>query len=535
MEAATLHKTRLGESQHAPIREAIGGRPQGLRREITIARAGWGSSGYYSEKVLGRDGPRVFPVGTKMYIDHPSLTEETDRPERSIKHMAAVITRTPRMAGIDLVAECELVEHWAPVINSLADRGMLDLSLRAYGLEEHGHIAMKEGPIITELLEGISVDFVTEGGLGGKVGKLIEEAVKKTPLEEKLASAIREGLASAGKEKWGGRDTYVYLEDYDHENAFAIFCISPEGSESYYLKTAYKEEDGECVLVGDAEEVDRQVQYVPDGGSGGGNSYSESMPAHLKEARNVAHWLEASIHRSFTETADNHFGSGYLTRGERIALSSAIGEALTAFNASVDQEVPHLLERDIYERPENPGTTVSENDRSGGSNQGGPGMGNEDGLSELRESFKQLKEDTEKRLSEAETKTQEAERRADRAEEKLQMIEAGKAVDRVVGDVEGLPDRAQQRVIESVLNKGIPTTSSGAIDTGVLEERARAEIRAEQEYLAGTGSSEGQVRTFGESIRNGNSGDAESNLEKVLRRRGLSESGARVAAEGRRD
>lgn len=536
MGTATLEKKRLAESEHSPIREALGGRSTGLKREITIARAGWGSSGYYSEDVLRRDGPRVFPVGTKMYIDHPSITEETDRPERSIQHMAAIITRTPRMAGIDLVAECELVEHWAPVINNLADRGMLDLSLRAYGLEEVGAAGGRQGPIITELLEGISVDFVTEGGLGGKVGKLIEEAVRATPVQEKLASTIREGLASAGKERWGGRDTYVYLEDYDHEEAYAIFCVSPEGSESYYLKISYKEEDGECVLTGEPEEVDRQIQYVPDGTGGGGDSYSESMPAHLKEARNVGHYLEAYIHRTFTEAADRHFGDGYLTREERISLSNALGEALKAFASTIESDQPQLFQRDIYADP-TAETTVSErNNRSGGSNRGGPGMGNEDGLSELREEIRRNKEDTDKRLKESEDRASAAETRADRAEDKLQMIEAGKAVDRVIGGVEGLPDRAQQRVIESVLNKGIPTTSGGAIDTGVLEERARAEIRAEQEYLAGAGGSkEGQVSTFGESSRNGGAAEADSNLEKVLRRRGLSESGAKVAAEGRRD
>lgn len=529
----------IAESNKSPIREA-GKRSSGLRREITLARAGWGSSGYYSEDVLRRDGPRVFPVGTKMYLDHPTLTEETDRPERSVKDLAAIITRTPRMAGIDLVAECELVEHWAPVINNLAERGMVDLSLRAYGTEVLGDAGGKRGPIIDELIEGISVDFVTDGGLGGKVGVLIEEALKKVPVEEKLASQIREGLSSAGKEQWGNRTTYVYLEDYDHDEAYAIYCISPDGGESYYLKIAYKEEEGQCVLVGEPEEVERTVGYVPEGtGGGGASSYSESMPPHLKEARNVGHWLEAQIHRQFTEAADRHFGDGYLTRDERIALSSALGDGLQAFSSSVEESAPQLFERDIYSDP-TAGTSVSERkDRSGGSNEGGPGMGNADGLSELRESFEQHKKDTEKRLTEAEDRTKAAEARADRAEDKLALIEAGKVVDRVVRDVEGLPDRAHQRVIESVLGRGVPTTESGALDTAVLEERARAEIHNEQEYLGTVGGSgSGRVTGVGESQHNnggGGSEEGETALEKVFRRRGLSESAAKAAVDGRRD
>jgi hypothetical protein len=433
-------RTKLSEAGGAPFRSS--GEGSGLRREVVLIRAGWGSSGYYSEDVLKRDGPKVFPVGTKMYLDHPSVSEEADRPERSVKDLAAVITSTPRMAGIDLVAECELVEHWAPVINNLAERGMVDLSIRAYGVEEYGEAAGKAGPIIQELLEGISVDFVTEGGAGGKVGKLIEEARRKS-------------------------------------------------------------------------EDDRVLQ----------------------EARNMGHWLEARMHRQFTEITDSLFGEGRLTREERISLSQALGDALNAFNASVEANIPQLYERDPSAEPGKGGTAVSERkDRSGGSNQGGPDMGNVDGLSELRESFEQHKKETEARLSEAESRAKAAETRADRAEEKLQLVEAGSVVDQVVKSTEGLPEKAKARVIESVLNKGIPTLEDGRIDEGVLQERARAEIHAEQEYLkvTGAGSGEGTVRGLGESTRESD-GESSDALKKVLQRRGLSESAAERAVAGRID
>lgn len=529
-------RKHLKEHGAHPLREGLGAR-QGQRREITIIRAGWGASGYYSEEVLRRDG-HIFGPGTKMYIDHPTRTEETDRPERSVTDLAATIVEPPRMAGIDLVSVCEVKKHWVETIDEIA--ADIGLSIRAWGEDEWGDAGGRSGPIVTSLLEAQSVDFVTEPGAGGKVGRMIEESRARTPLQEKLASEIRDGLSSAGKERWGSRDTYVYLEDYDHDEAIAIFCVSPEGSETYYLKCSYTEKDGECVLTGEPEEVERETRYVGAGGSsGGGSGYSESMPAHLKEARNVAHWFEAGIHRHFTEVADNHFGQGYITREERIALSQALGDGLTAFNASVDESVPHLLDRDIYERPENPGTTVSENDRSGGSNQGGPDMGNADGLSELTERFEQHKKDTESRLKEAEDRASKAETRADRAEDNLQLIEAGKVINRVVADVEGLPDRAQERIIESALSRGVPTTSDGQLDRGVLEERARAEIHAEQEYLAGLNGSggnggTGRVRGVSESsTTRATDEDGESALEKVFQRRGLSEGASKAAAAGR--
>jgi hypothetical protein len=56
----------------------------------------------------------------------------------------------------------------------------------------------------------------------------------------------------------------------------------------------------------------------------------------------------------FTDLADDMFGEGRLSRDERIALSNAIGEGLTAFNAVVAEKVPHLYERDIWDEPTSP-------------------------------------------------------------------------------------------------------------------------------------------------------------------------------------
>lgn len=83
-----------------------------------------------------------------------------------------------------------------------------------------------------------------------------------------------------------------------------------------------------------------------------------SRPATtLQEARNIGQWLEARLHLMFTEIADNMFGDGRLTRDERIALSSAIGDALDAFRAGVEAGAVQLYSRDLWQDPE---ATVSE-------------------------------------------------------------------------------------------------------------------------------------------------------------------------------
>lgn len=75
----------------------------------------------------------------------------------------------------------------------------------------------------------------------------------------------------------------------------------------------------------------------------------------LNEAANLGNWLESRIHLAFTQIADDMFGSGKLTREERIALSSAIGNALTAFNASIAEAVPGIYEREPWRDAEESG------------------------------------------------------------------------------------------------------------------------------------------------------------------------------------
>ena len=50
------------------------------------------------------------------------------------------------------------------------------MSIRAAASVESGKRAGRRGPVITELLEGISVDLVTRPGAGGKLISLLESA-----------------------------------------------------------------------------------------------------------------------------------------------------------------------------------------------------------------------------------------------------------------------------------------------------------------------------------------------------------------------
>ncbi len=71
-------------------------------------------------------------------------------------------------------------------------------------------------------------------------------------------------------------------------------------------------------------------------------------PISLRE--NLGEWLEAMIHADVTLRADDMFGSGVLTRDERIAISSAVGAMLDAFRGSLeDGDAAGLYDRSRFD------------------------------------------------------------------------------------------------------------------------------------------------------------------------------------------
>lgn len=77
----------------------------------------------------------------------------------------------------------------------------------------------------------------------------------------------------------------------------------------------------------------------------------------LREAASLGAWVESRIHLSFTSLADDLYGEGKLSRDERIALSSAIGDALGAFVTGVEQSAPQVYQRGRWDTPDDDGGT----------------------------------------------------------------------------------------------------------------------------------------------------------------------------------
>jgi hypothetical protein len=466
----------LTEAPHS-LSEARQGQASKGRFKVLLIQAGWGSSGYYSEAVLKRDGPKVWPKGTHMYLNHPTPSESAERPEGDVQMWASITTSDPVWDPNErgLVAEIQVFPQWRNLLNEVFAKNV-GLSIRASGQVERGTAEGRDGLIVTSLDEGIAVDWVTRAGAGGRVLQLIESA-------------------------------------------------RSEGSG----------------LLRKATEA--------------------QQPADLQEKRNVGNWLESRIHAMFTQLADDMFGEGRLTRDERIGLSNAIGEGLTAFNNVVAENIPHLYQRDLWDNPEPapaevvetsapivpapPVTTLKEvAPVSGGTSaQGSPNGGPiELSEAELRTSLAETKQrlaeaeleiaklgDQSRQLAEAKTKLAEAERT------NLRLVANNAARDKAAEALaeSTLPEVAHAKVIESVTGANVPLNEDGALDEAALVKTIKAAIERERDYLSkfAEAAGIGQVRGLG-----GGSEphvNLESELGDVFKSLGMNESAASVAAKGR--
>lgn len=249
-----MHRTTISEAVAAPTPTESAG-----RLSIGIITPGWGSSGYYSAAVLQEAAKaKVWPAGTKMFLDHPSESELFDRPERSVRDIAAVLTEDARWDGDGLVAEAQVIGPFKELLTDPAFAETVGVSIRASAETATGEAEGRTGTIITRLVEGSSVDFVTKAGRGGRVLAVIESA--RAEAREALTRETRDLLQLAvGDQAW--------VVDFDPDAAQVIYRAewqNPDGSwHSALLRDGYTVDGGAATLAGSAEEVRQSTSYVP--------------------------------------------------------------------------------------------------------------------------------------------------------------------------------------------------------------------------------------------------------------------------------
>lgn len=182
-----------------PLAEATKGEGE---FDIRIIKPGWGSSGHYSEATLQKAAAdKVFPAGLKMFWDHPTKSEDRERPERSLKDLAGQLKEDARWdpngpEGPGLYAPISTFPAYRPHVAALAEH--IGVSIRGSGAGRMGEVDGKKGRIIEAIVGAKSVDFVTAAGAGGKILKLFE-AAGRDPQEEDDPVDITEALAAKTK------------------------------------------------------------------------------------------------------------------------------------------------------------------------------------------------------------------------------------------------------------------------------------------------------------------------------------------------
>lgn len=148
------------------------------RITLRLISPGMGSSGFYPSAVLeaaAMDG--VFSVGTQMFWDHPSASGAMDRPERSLRDLAAVLESSARwmpnhQQGPGLYAEAKVFTPYREVVSEMAPH--IGVSIRAQAEVSQQTVEGRLVRSVDRITEVASVDFVTKAGRGGQVLSMIE-------------------------------------------------------------------------------------------------------------------------------------------------------------------------------------------------------------------------------------------------------------------------------------------------------------------------------------------------------------------------
>ncbi|MCH8613463.1 hypothetical protein [Arsenicicoccus dermatophilus] len=254
---------RITETAAPVILDAPKDSPTG-RLRIGIISPGWGSSGYYSEKVLRNAlEAGVWGKGLHMYMNHPSESERYDRPERDVRDLAAVAVSgavwDDTFGGP--VIEAQAVGRYRDMLTDPTFLDAVGVSIVATGSMTEGEAEGRKGRLITELVECQSVDVVTRAGRGGQVLALLESA--RGSVAEASTEDMQDQLDRAARAAHSGPGMWVYLRDFDPDRSVAWIAVGSDGGDTRLIEQPYVEQDGVLTLTGAPVDVRAVTTYQP--------------------------------------------------------------------------------------------------------------------------------------------------------------------------------------------------------------------------------------------------------------------------------
>lgn len=167
----------LEAGQMVVVEEDAGADSPAKSYHVRIIAPGWGSAGYYSDKVL-QESTSLFTKGLPVYADHPKLSDLRDRlGVRSVRDQIGAIGSDAKWdssgkLGPGIYASLDVFEsdrQWV-----YERRNTCGLSMHANGKRVRGKMGDRAGYIVTGLKKANSVDVVTSPGAGGGFASILE-------------------------------------------------------------------------------------------------------------------------------------------------------------------------------------------------------------------------------------------------------------------------------------------------------------------------------------------------------------------------
>ena len=205
---------------------------------IKIIDPGWGSSGYYSREVLQQAvNARVYAAGLQMYWNHPSKSDEKERPERDLRDLAGVLTEDAQWQetgpkGPGIYARARVFSAYRDAVAEMGP--YIGLSHYVWGESKTGEAEGKKGDIITRIVAARSVDFVTMPGRGGGIAEAFRNARPAVPTDDQK---------TAGESSMGEPTPKLTLEALRKEHPEIIEALRKEIENSAAMKEAQAQQE----------------------------------------------------------------------------------------------------------------------------------------------------------------------------------------------------------------------------------------------------------------------------------------------------
>lgn len=159
-----------------------------------------GSSAYYPKSVLEAQSGIVEP-NTRIYLNHPSLDESENRPERDARDIIGYFRTGSEYENGSLVAEAEFFSEWQTWVKERAEAGVIGMSIRGTGSVKESADGV---PTLTKFDKIMSVDLVTEAGARGGFEEILEsnraDAHKKEEDTLEFPKELAEALDAQAKD-----------------------------------------------------------------------------------------------------------------------------------------------------------------------------------------------------------------------------------------------------------------------------------------------------------------------------------------------